>query len=101
MPMKQAARNPHQHLRTRGTGRTVADRAALVTGANRGIGRALVAEARSRGAKRVHAGTGQPLAHPDGRGRVTPLTLDVTNQAQIQAAAEKAAGRQRWIGGLG
>jgi hypothetical protein len=44
---------------------------------------------------------GQPLAHPDGRGRVTPLTLDVTNQAQLQAAAEKATGGQRWIGGLG
>jgi NAD(P)-dependent dehydrogenase (short-subunit alcohol dehydrogenase family) len=35
----------------------------------------------------VYAGTRQPLAHPDGR--VTPLTLDVTNPAQIQAAAEQ------------
>ena len=59
--------------------------AVLVTGANRGIGQALVAEALSRGAKRVYAGTRQPLAHPDER--VTPLTLDVTNPAQIQAAA--------------
>jgi NAD(P)-dependent dehydrogenase (short-subunit alcohol dehydrogenase family) len=58
-----------------------------VTGANRGIGRALVEEALNRGAKRVYAGTRQPLAHPDGR--VTPLTLDVTNQEQIQAAAEQ------------
>jgi NAD(P)-dependent dehydrogenase (short-subunit alcohol dehydrogenase family) len=33
----------------------------------------------------VYAGTRQPLAHPDGR--VTPLTLDVTNATQIQAAA--------------
>jgi NAD(P)-dependent dehydrogenase (short-subunit alcohol dehydrogenase family) len=33
----------------------------------------------------VYAGTRQPLAHPDGR--VTPLTLDVTSAAQIQAAA--------------
>jgi NAD(P)-dependent dehydrogenase (short-subunit alcohol dehydrogenase family) len=66
---------------------TIADRAVLVTGANRGIGRALVEEALSRGAKRVYAGTRQPLAHPDGR--VTPLWLDVTNQAQIQAAAEQ------------
>jgi NAD(P)-dependent dehydrogenase (short-subunit alcohol dehydrogenase family) len=66
---------------------TIADRAVLVTGANRGIGRALVEEALSRGAKRVYAVTRQPLAHPDGR--VTPLRLDVTNQAQIQAAAEQ------------
>jgi NAD(P)-dependent dehydrogenase (short-subunit alcohol dehydrogenase family) len=33
----------------------------------------------------VYAGIRQPLAHPDGR--VTPLTLDVTSAAQIQAAA--------------
>src|SRR6266566_3883693 len=70
---------------TMSTGRmTIADRAVLVTGANRGIGQALVEEALRRGAKRVYAGTRQPLAHPDGR--VTPLTLDVTNAAQIQAA---------------
>jgi NAD(P)-dependent dehydrogenase (short-subunit alcohol dehydrogenase family) len=34
---------------------TIADRAVLVTGANRGIGQALVAEALRRGAKRVYA----------------------------------------------
>ena len=65
---------------------TIADTTILVTGANRGIGQALVEEALSRGAKRVYAGTRQPLTHPDGR--VTPLTLDVTDAGQIQAAAE-------------
>src|SRR5256885_3071078 len=66
---------------------TIADRAVLVTGANRGIGQALVEEALRRGARRVYAGTRQPLAHTDRR--VTPLTLDVTNAAQIQAAVDK------------
>ena len=66
---------------------TIAEKAVLVTGANRGIGQALVAEALSRGAKRVYACTRQPLAHPGGR--VTPLTLDVTSAAQIQAAADQ------------
>jgi NAD(P)-dependent dehydrogenase (short-subunit alcohol dehydrogenase family) len=65
---------------------TLAGKAVLVTGANRGIGQALVEEALVRGAKRVYAGTRQPLAHPDGR--VTPLTLDITSAAQTHVAVE-------------
>src|SRR6266487_5256359 len=67
----------------------IADKAVLVTGANRGLGRALVEEALQRGAKRVYAGTRQSLVHADQR--VTPLTLDITNAAQIQAALEQVA----------
>src|SRR5512132_986240 len=70
---------------------TIADKAVLVTGANRDIWQALVDEALSRGATRVYAGTRQPLTHPDRP--VTPLTLDVTNPAQIQAAATPEASR--------
>jgi NAD(P)-dependent dehydrogenase (short-subunit alcohol dehydrogenase family) len=65
---------------------TIADKAILVTGANRGIGQALVEEGLRRGVRRVYAGTRQPLTHTDAR--VTSLTLDVTNAAQIQAAVE-------------
>src|SRR6266705_4466930 len=78
---------------------TIADRAVLVTGANRGIGRALVEEALRRGAKRVYAGTRQPLTHSDGR--VTPLTLDVTNAAQIQAAVERVESLEILINNAG
>jgi NAD(P)-dependent dehydrogenase (short-subunit alcohol dehydrogenase family) len=65
----------------------VAGKAVLVTGANRGLGQALVAEALARGAKRVYAGAREPLAHSDDR--VTTLRLDVTSPAQIRAAAER------------
>jgi NAD(P)-dependent dehydrogenase (short-subunit alcohol dehydrogenase family) len=62
----------------------IADKMVLVTGANRGLGRALVDEALSRGAKRVYAASRQSMVVPDER--VVPVTLDVTDRAQIQAA---------------
>jgi NAD(P)-dependent dehydrogenase (short-subunit alcohol dehydrogenase family) len=65
---------------------TIKGKAVLVTGANRGLGNALVAEVLKKGGRRVYAGTRRPLAHSDAR--VTPLTLDVTNPAQIQQAVK-------------
>jgi len=62
----------------------IARKTVLITGANRGIGRALVEEALRRGAQKVYAGTRGSWQHSDKR--VTPLTLDVTNSAQIQRA---------------
>ena len=62
------------------TGKTV-----LVTGGNRGIGRALVEEALARGAQRVYASTRRSWTHPDER--VTALDFDVTDPAAIRAAA--------------
>jgi NAD(P)-dependent dehydrogenase (short-subunit alcohol dehydrogenase family) len=65
----------------------IADKTVLVTGANRGLGRALLEEALGRGAKRVYAASRQPMAVPDQR--VTPLILDVSDPAHIRDAVAK------------
>jgi len=66
---------------------TIDGKSVLVTGANRGIGQALVSEALRRGAARVYAGTRQPHAHQDPR--VTVLPLDITSEEQVRAAAAR------------
>lgn len=68
---------------------------AVVTGANRGIGRALVDALLARGVARVYAGARRPetladLAAAHG-GRVVALALDVTDDAQVAAAAARAS----------
>ncbi len=69
---------------------------ALVTGANRGIGRAFVEELLARGAVSVHA-TGRDLESLESiaaldRDRIRPLALDVTDAVGIEelAAATEA-----------
>jgi NAD(P)-dependent dehydrogenase (short-subunit alcohol dehydrogenase family) len=64
---------------------TIQDKTILVTGANRGIGRALVEEALKRGAKRIYAGTRTPFTHSDPR--VVAVSLDVTDEEQIRKTA--------------
>lgn len=67
---------------------------ALVTGSNRGIGRAFVEALIARGAKKVYATARDPSqlkdleqAHPD---KVHVLALDITKPAQVAAAASQA-----------
>jgi NAD(P)-dependent dehydrogenase (short-subunit alcohol dehydrogenase family) len=67
---------------------------AFVSGANRGIGRTLVDALIDRGAATVYAASRRPEgvadlveAHP---GRVVAVALDVTDQAQVTAAAAQA-----------
>lgn len=65
----------------------ISNKIILITGASRGIGRALVEEALKRGAKKVYAGTRRTFTHPDPR--VVPLMLDVTDPEQIREAVSE------------
>ena len=72
----------------------IANAVALVTGANRGIGRSLVEALIERGARRIYA-TGRDAAGLASvaaldRRRVQTLRLDITKPEQVRAAAEQA-----------
>lgn len=70
------------------------DAVVVITGANRGLGRALVEASLAAGARRVYAGARVPdqlagvvaLAPA----RIVPLALDVTEPASLAAAAARA-----------
>ncbi len=62
-----------------------------MTGANRGIGRALTEALLSRGARKIYATARDPRALGAQRDeRVVPLQLDVTDGEQIRAVGEAA-----------
>jgi len=64
---------------------------ALVTGANRGLGQALVAALLAAGATKVYAAARDESRVAGGDARVQPLRLDVTDPEQIALAARRAA----------
>jgi NAD(P)-dependent dehydrogenase (short-subunit alcohol dehydrogenase family) len=64
----------------------IESKTVLITGANRGIGQALVNEALRRGANRVYAGVRRAFQHTDKRVKI--LALDVTSASDIQRAAD-------------
>ncbi len=66
----------------------------LVSGAGRGLGRALVTVLAEAGAGEVIAGTRKPEAREELKAfspRITPVQLDVTNDADIAAVAQMGA----------
>lgn len=66
-------------------------RTVLITGSNRGIGQGLVEGLLKRGVARIYATARDIATLPDfGDARVIPLALDVTDQAQVDAAAAAA-----------
>lgn len=68
----------------------IKSRRVLITGANRGLGRALAVACLNAGASEVLAGVRQPdnLTESFRDERVKPVRLDVTSEADISAAAE-------------
>jgi len=71
----------------------IAGKVVLVTGANRGVGRAFVEALAARGAAKIYAGARDPARLADlaarFNGKVEPVKLDITSVAEIAAARAK------------
>lgn len=77
----------------------IAGTTALVTGANRGLGRAFAEALLDAGAAKVYAGARDPSTLRDPR--LTPLRLDVTSRRDVAAAAEACGDAQILINNAG
>jgi NAD(P)-dependent dehydrogenase (short-subunit alcohol dehydrogenase family) len=70
---------------------SLSDKVILVSGANRGIGAAIVRELLKAGVKKIYAGARTLTSLPDfGDSRVVPLQLDVTKDESVRRAADTA-----------
>jgi NAD(P)-dependent dehydrogenase (short-subunit alcohol dehydrogenase family)/energy-coupling factor transporter ATP-binding protein EcfA2 len=74
----------------RGGAMQIAGKVVLVTGANRGVGRAFVEALAARGAAKIYASARDPARLADlvarFNGRVEPVKLDITSASEIAAA---------------
>jgi NAD(P)-dependent dehydrogenase (short-subunit alcohol dehydrogenase family) len=73
---------------------------ALVTGANRGLGRAFVEALRDAGCARIYAAARNTDGVAAG-GEIEPLVLDITVPARVEAAAARCAGVNLLINNAG
>ncbi len=67
---------------------TINGAVAVVTGGQRGLGRAFVAELLERGASKIYATARRPTPSDDPR--IVPVALDVTDPASVAALADQA-----------
>jgi NAD(P)-dependent dehydrogenase (short-subunit alcohol dehydrogenase family) len=81
---------------------TLENKVLLITGANRGIGKALVEVALRHNPKKIYAAARNTASLPDfGDARVVPLSLDITDVEQAKTAAEIASDVQILINNAG
>lgn len=74
----------------------------FITGANRGIGKALVEAALAHGAKKIYAAARKTSDMPNfNDARVIPVALDITDRALAKKAAEAASDTQILINNAG
>jgi NAD(P)-dependent dehydrogenase (short-subunit alcohol dehydrogenase family) len=74
---------------------------ALVTGANRGIGKAFVEALLQRGATKIYAAVRDPATIHDGDPRVQPVQLDVTDPERVAALARELGDVQLVVNNAG
>src|ERR1700722_14699136 len=65
----------------------IANCIALVTGANRGLGKAYTDALLAAGAAKIYGGARDPGSVPVDDARVVPIELDVTDAGDVAAAA--------------
>ncbi len=74
---------------------------ALVTGANRGIGKAFAAELLARGAAKVYVGARDLSTISDSDPRLVPVKLDVTDYERVAAVAQELGDVQLLVNNAG